>query len=59
MEKEATSDNSSTDLNNVSSQELFKLLIVAELDELDPKKAKSKRKQLLQLRVDYESDSDS
>lgn len=56
--QETANERSDANFINADSYELFRMLVTKELNQLDPKQAKKKRKQLLQLVILYD-DSDS
>lgn len=58
IKQEATNEKSDKNFRDAGPNELFRMLVTKELNQLEPKKAKSKRKQLLRLAIDYD-DSDT
>lgn len=59
MEKEMADNDTSSEqlIISATTDEIFRHLVLKELNELDPKKARSKRKKLLKLTIDYDSGS--
>lgn len=59
MEKEVMSSDSSVDqITELNPDTIFRSLILVELNNLDAKTAKSKRRKLLALAIEFDSDSE-
>lgn len=57
IRKEASVDNTDNNFNNIGPNELFRMLIIKELNQLERKKAKSKGKKLLKFAIDFDDES--